>query len=171
MRMSVLLVVATACMHAQACPDEAASGTERTGTDFYDVSRAACLPNEIEGLKESIFAMTSARPDLAWNVTNALICGRDEKSEKLIERLIVNPLKHRSVFTMDTDHSVYRLHQKATRLMERGCAFSPEAKKVSNSSIKVTYTPYSPGGYCGVAILLRFRKSNWYIVEKHVGCD
>jgi hypothetical protein len=168
---ATLSLFAATFTHAQACPEAARNGTERTGTDYYDASRAACLQKEIEALKKSIFAMTSNRPDLAWNVTSALLCGTDEKSKALINQLIVNPLRHRPVFTMDADHSVYRRHQKALGLMQRGCAFSPEVKRISNSSIQVTYTPYSPGGYCGGAVVFKYRENNWYIVEKHEGCD
>jgi len=170
LRVLVLMALTTLGVRAETCPVAVSKGIDYSGTDYYDAKEAACLPKEREALKNSILAIASNKPRLAWNIADALLCRKGSEPRELISPRIVNPLKE-VISIVDAPDLVERHRRKASELMERGCAFSPKAERVSDSSIKVSYIPYQTGAYCGSAFVLEYRKSNWFIVERRGACD
>ncbi|MBI2751409.1 MAG: hypothetical protein HYX43_19275 [Burkholderiales bacterium] len=155
---------------AETCPKEVAQGIDDSGTDYYNASRAVCLPKEQEALKRAVFALATTAPHQAWLVMNALLCRKSAEARRLIDLSIANPLKETLSVAGEKD-AVSWHNRRSVELMERGCAFSPTAVRVSASSIKLSYSPYMTTAYCGRDYILQHRNGGWYIAEKHDGCD
>ncbi|QTN26142.1 hypothetical protein HZ993_12350 [Rhodoferax sp. AJA081-3] len=167
---SGLLFLATPASAAR-CSNEIARGIDDSETDYYDAKRAACLVKESKALKASVFGVTSHRPDRAWKLTHALLCGKGADAEATIRPRILNPIKHLVVGYDQEKDTVTREYRTARDLMTRGCAFTPDAEALSGSVLKISYIPYSPHAYCGAAFILEFRKGDWLITETQGACD
>jgi hypothetical protein len=167
-----LFIASTLGVHAETCPLAVSKGIDHSGTDYYNAKKAACLPNERALLKKSILSSTSNNPHAAWKITDALLCGKNEISEKLINSRIINPIKEVISFANSDEKELTTWNRrKATDLMEKGCAFEPEVRRMSNSILRLSYTPYSTQLYCGSSFIINYRKGNWFIVEKNGGCS
>jgi hypothetical protein len=159
-------------VYAETCPLAISEGIDYSGTDFYNAKKAACLPNERATLMQSILRSTSNNPHSAWKITDAMLCGKNKTTEKLINSRIINPIKEVISFSSgDEKESVSWNRRKATDLMKKGCAFEPKVKRISNSMLRLSYTPYSTQLYCGSGFVINYRKGDWFIVEENGGCD
>jgi hypothetical protein len=157
--------------YAAPCPAEVTRGIDASGTDYYDAKRAACLPKEAKALQAAIYGAVSEKPERAWQLTHALLCGKGPEAEAAIRPRIMNPIKDVVVGHDKASDTVVHQHRKARDLMKNGCAFSPHVKALSRTELKVQYIPYSPQAYCGEAFILRLRKNDWLIAETSGACD
>lgn len=160
-----------ACAYATPCPNEITRGIATSGTDYYDAKRAACLQKESKALKAAIYGAVSNKPDRAWNLTHALLCGKGRDAEATIRPRIMNPLKHVVIGYDQQRDTITREYSRASDLMKRGCAFSPNVEALSGTDLKINYVPYSPHAYCGESVVLRFKKKDWLVAETEGACD
>jgi hypothetical protein len=130
-----------ACAYATPCPNEITRGIATSGTDYYDAKRAACLQKESKALKAAIYGAVSNKPDRAWNLTHALLCGKGRDAEATIRPRIMNPLKHVVIGYDQQRDTITREYSRASDLMKRGCAFSPTWKPCPEPTSKSTTFP------------------------------
>lgn len=161
---ALLLTLSASAANAASLPKPIRS--EHDGTRYPPL----CSDKEIKKLKDAIFKLPpSQKPQEAFDLAKAMLCGDTPKEEALVLGRMANPIVQKSEQTGIIGVETISLEPSAS-LLVRGQAWSrgESVRSERDGEINVSYASNEA---CMASFLLKLKDGQWKIAELESGCD
>lgn len=132
----------------------------------------ACSEKELKKLRQEIFKLkASLKPQDAFDLASAMLCGGASKDEDFVLKRMINPLPRKSESTGETRPLLESLPPSASLLIRKQAWVSGPMAQIESDDKEEISVSYVPNEACASGFVLKFDGAQWKIVSLGEACD